>query len=192
MPPSRPGNAGRSSSLCSNAALRARWSCADGDIRATAGQGAPGQQPAAGGICRRCPVLRGRRYSRNSGPGRPRAAARGGRDCAARPRPAWGLAFSYSFGVGGSLAAGRAAFAVRKGRYASPPRRLPATPLRTGLPPRFFRHWRRSAPPCRRPPEGSNKLQRIVFQTVPYFLFAPPKKFRQDFPRPFLLRTCML
>ena len=37
--------------------------------------------------------------------------------------------------------------AVRKGRCASPPRRLPSTPLLTGLPPRFFRHWRRSAPP---------------------------------------------
>ncbi len=40
---------------------------------------------------------------------------------------------------------------VRKGRYASPRKRLPSTPLRTGLPPRFFRHWRRSAPPSRRP-----------------------------------------
>ncbi len=36
-------------------------------------------------------------------------------------------------------------FAVRKGRCASPPRRHPSTPLLTGLPPRFFRHWRRSA-----------------------------------------------
>ncbi len=43
--------------------------------------------------------------------------------------------------------ASRPAAAVRKGRCASPPRRLPSTPLRTGLPPRFFRHWRRSAPP---------------------------------------------
>ena len=40
-------------------------------------------------------------------------------------------------------------FAVRKGRCASPPRRRPSTPLLTGLPPRFFRHWRRSAPPPR-------------------------------------------
>ena len=37
--------------------------------------------------------------------------------------------------------------AVPNGRCASPPRRLPSTPLLTGLPPRFFRHWRRSAPP---------------------------------------------
>ncbi len=37
--------------------------------------------------------------------------------------------------------------AVRKGRCASPLKRLPSTPLLTGLPPRFFRHWRRSAPP---------------------------------------------
>ena len=36
--------------------------------------------------------------------------------------------------------------AVRKGRCASPLKRLPSTPLLTGLPPRFFRHWRRSAP----------------------------------------------
>ena len=53
------------------------------------------------------------------------------------------------------VAAGRCAggfqplFAVRKGRCASPPRRHPSTPLLTGLPPRFFRHWRRSAPPPR-------------------------------------------
>ena len=39
--------------------------------------------------------------------------------------------------------------AVPNGRCASPPRRLPSTPLLTGLPPRFFRHWRRSAPPPR-------------------------------------------
>ena len=44
---------------------------------------------------------------------------------------------------------GSAPLAVRKGRCASPPRRLPSTPLLTGLPPRFFRHWRRSAPPPR-------------------------------------------
>ena len=37
--------------------------------------------------------------------------------------------------------------AVPNGRCASPPRRLPSTPLLTGLPPRFFRHWRRSALP---------------------------------------------
>ena len=37
--------------------------------------------------------------------------------------------------------------AVRNGRWASPLKRLPSTPLLTGLPPRFFRHWRRSAPP---------------------------------------------
>ncbi len=43
--------------------------------------------------------------------------------------------------------ASRPAAAVRKGRCAWPPRRLPSTPLLTGLPPRFFRHWRRSAPP---------------------------------------------
>ena len=42
-----------------------------------------------------------------------------------------------------------APLAVRKGRCASPPRRRPSTPLLTGLPPRFFRHWRRSAPPPR-------------------------------------------
>ena len=36
---------------------------------------------------------------------------------------------------------------VRKGRWAWPPRRLPSTPLLTGLPPRCIRHWRRSAPP---------------------------------------------
>ena len=50
----------------------------------------------------------------------------------------------------GSLCGGLPApLAVRKGRCASPPRRLPSTPLLTGLPPRFFRHWRRSAPPPR-------------------------------------------
>ena len=43
--------------------------------------------------------------------------------------------------------ASRPAAAVRKGRWAWPPRRLPSTPLRTGLPPRCIRHWRRSAPP---------------------------------------------
>ncbi len=43
--------------------------------------------------------------------------------------------------------ASRPAAAVRKGRWAWPPRRLPSTSLLTGLPPRFFRHWRRSAPP---------------------------------------------
>ena len=50
----------------------------------------------------------------------------------------------------GSLCGGLPApLAVRKGRCASPPRRHPSTPLLTGLPPRFFRHWRRSAPPPR-------------------------------------------
>ena len=38
---------------------------------------------------------------------------------------------------------------VRNGRWALPLKRLPSTPLLTGLPPRFFRHWRRSAPPPR-------------------------------------------
>jgi len=37
------------------------------------------------------------------------------------------------------------ASAVRKGRCAPQRKRLSATPLRTGLPPHFFRHWRRSA-----------------------------------------------
>ena len=41
---------------------------------------------------------------------------------------------------------------VRKGRCASPPRRHPSAPLLTGLPPRSFRHWRRSAPAP--PPPG--------------------------------------
>ena len=45
--------------------------------------------------------------------------------------------------------------AVRKGRCASPLKRLPSTPLLTGLPPRFFRHWRRSAPPPACPPRLS-------------------------------------
>ena len=50
--------------------------------------------------------------------------------------------------VGGAMwGAASPPHAVRKGRCASPPRRLPSTPLLTGLPPRFFRHWRRSAPP---------------------------------------------
>ena len=38
---------------------------------------------------------------------------------------------------------------VRNGRWALPLKRVPSTPLLTGLPPRFFRHWRRSAPPPR-------------------------------------------
>ena len=46
--------------------------------------------------------------------------------------------------------ASRPAAAVRKGRCAWPPRRLPSTPLRTGLPPRCIRHWRRSAPAVRK------------------------------------------
>ena len=45
---------------------------------------------------------------------------------------------------------GAAPLAVPNGRCASPPRRLPSTPLLTGLPPRFFRHWRRSAPAVRK------------------------------------------
>ena len=36
---------------------------------------------------------------------------------------------------------------VRNGRPASGRGALPGAPLLTGLPPRFFRHWRRSAPP---------------------------------------------
>ena len=46
--------------------------------------------------------------------------------------------------------ASRPAAAVRKGRWAWPPRRLPSIPLLTGLPPRCIRHWRRSAPAVRK------------------------------------------
>ena len=81
-------------------------------------------------------------------PGRPSgAAAFRGRGHRPRPRnmPAAGLARQRAGGL-----CPPAAFAVRKGRCASPLKRLPSTPLLTGLPPRFFRHWRRSAlPPCR-------------------------------------------
>ena len=76
--------------------------------------------------------------------GRRRSGAGGHRP---RPRnmPAAGLARQRAGGL-----CPPAAFAVRKGRCASPLKRLPSTPLLTGLPPRFFRHWRRSAlPPCR-------------------------------------------
>ena len=58
---------------------------------------------------------------------------------------------------------------VRNGRWALPLKRLPSTPLLTGLPPRFFRHWRRSAPPppawggCPRTPQKNQRL----------FLFPP-------------------
>ena len=75
------------------------------------------------------------------------AAAFRGRGHRPRPRnmPAAGLARQRAGGL-----CPPAAFAVRKGRCASPLKRLPSTPLLTGLPPRFFRHWRRSAlPPLR-------------------------------------------
>ena len=65
-----------------------------------------------------------------------------------RPRPLNMLAAGLARLRAGGLRPPAAA--VRKGRCASPPKRLPSTPLLTGLPPRFFRHWRRSAlPPCR-------------------------------------------
>ena len=88
-------------------------------------------------------------------PGRPRRSNGGRRRLAAVGRPAgpphcpkqksgarglWPRAPLFQ-------GASRPAAAVRKGRCASPPRRLPSTSLLTGLPPRFFRHWRRSAPP---------------------------------------------
>ena len=66
-----------------------------------------------------------------------------------------------------------APLAVRNGRWASPLKRLPSTPLLTGLPPRFFRHWRRSAPPPRPgaaapgTPQKKQPLSRLP-------AFAPP------------------
>ena len=71
------------------------------------------------------------------------AAAFRGRGQRPRPlnMPAAGLARLRAGGLRPPAAA------VRKGRCASPLKRLPSTPLLTGLPPRCIRHWRRSAPP---------------------------------------------
>ena len=60
--------------------------------------------------------------------------------------------------------ASRPAAAVRKGRCASPPRRLPSTPLLTGLPPRCIRHWRRSVPA---PPPGFPPTPKRPKETSP-------------------------
>ena len=70
---------------------------------------------------------------------------------------------------------GAAPLAVRKGRCASPPRRLPSTPLLTGLPPRFFRHWRRSAPAVRKG-RCASPLKRLP--STPLLTGLPPRFFR--------------
>ncbi len=71
--------------------------------------------------------------------------------------------------------ASRPAAAVRKGRCALPPRRLPSTPLLTGLPPRFFRHWRRSAPAVRK---GRCALPPRRLPSAPLLTGLPPRFFR--------------
>ena len=71
--------------------------------------------------------------------------------------------------------ASRPAAAVRKGRWAWPPRRLPSAPLLTGLPPRFFRHWRRSAPAVRKG-RCASPLKRLP--STPLLTGLPPRFFR--------------
>ena len=76
----------------------------------------------------------------------------------------------------GAPCGGRAApLAVRKGRCASPLKRLPSTPLLTGLPPRFFRHWRRSAPAVRKGRCASPPKRR---PSTPLLTGLPPRFFR--------------
>ena len=70
---------------------------------------------------------------------------------------------------------GSALLAVRKGRCASPPRRHPSTPLLTGLPPRFFRHWRRSAPAVRK---GRCASPPRRLPSTPLLTGLPPRFFR--------------
>ena len=133
------------------------WFCGSGGPRAPQTRktppppGAPQRRPATP-----TPARFRRHYS--GGPVAPRkapafqrgAAAFGGSGAARRAAP---LPQTKERGPGpkapGPLfqGASRPAAAVRKGRWAWPPRRLPSTPLRTGLPPRCIRHWRRSAPP---------------------------------------------
>ncbi len=71
--------------------------------------------------------------------------------------------------------ASRPAAAVRKGRCAWPPRRLPSTPLLTGLPPRCIRHWRRSAPAVRK---GRCAWPPRRLPSTPLLTGLPPRFFR--------------
>ena len=62
-------------------------------------------------------------------------------------RASSGQSALYSGGFLGAEHSIRGNLSVRNSRAASAPRGHPSAPLLTGLPPRFFRHWRRSAPP---------------------------------------------
>ena len=86
---------------------------------------------------------------RGEGGGRAERAQRRGRGPKA-PGP--------SFGLAGQGPAKRRR-PVRKGRCASPPKRLPSSPLFIGISPGFFCHWGRSAlPPC--VPQGQRPAHR--------------------------------
>ena len=65
--------------------------------------------------------------------------------------------------------------AARNGHCASPPKRLPLSPLRAGLPPRCIRHWRRSAPAVRngRCPSPPKRLP-----SSPLLSWLPPRYIR--------------
>ena len=77
---------------------------------------------------------------------------------------------------------------VRNGRWALPLKRLPSTPLLTGLPPRFFRHWRRSAPPPR--PGAAAPGPRKAYQGLFSRLLRPLVWLRPPFLAQLPRRSC--